>query len=126
MPARVKRRCAGQKRGVPIFSIRAILAVGLLAVLPLAGHAGEDAVPSPPGEILAGIADRPFETLGVRQGLPDDGLYAVVQDSVGFLWIGTRQGLALYDGYRVRTYRHDAADPASLPDESVRVLLPAE
>ncbi len=111
---------------MPIFSIRAILTVGLWAALPFACNAGEDAVPNPPGEILAGIADRPFETLGVRQGLPDDGLYSVVQDSVGFLWIGTRQGLARYDGYRVRTYRHDAADPASLPDESVRVLLPAQ
>lgn len=111
---------------MPIFPIRAALAAAFLAIVPLACLAAEDAVPNPPGDILAGIADRPFETLGVRQGLPDDGLYSVVQDSVGFLWIGTRQGLARYDGYRVRTYRHDPADPTSLPDESVRALLPAQ
>ena len=70
------------------------------------------------------MADRPFETLTTRQGLPDDALYAVTEDSLGFLWVGTRQGLARFDGYRVRTYVQSADDPASLPDDNVRALLP--
>lgn len=87
-------------------------------------YAGEDAVPNPPGDILAGMADRPFETLTTRQGLPDDALYAVTEDSLGFLWVGTRQGLARFDGYRVHTYVQNPDDAASLPDDNVRALLP--
>ena len=32
---------------------------------------------------------------------------AAVQDSAGFLWIATWEGLARYDGYEVRAYRTD-------------------
>jgi ligand-binding sensor domain-containing protein/signal transduction histidine kinase len=74
--------------------------------------------------MLAGMADRPFETITTRQGLPDDALYAVAEDSLGFLWVGTRQGLARFDGYRVHVYAQNAADPGALPDDTVRALLP--
>lgn len=70
------------------------------------------------------MADRPFEHLTTRQGLPDNSLYAVAEDSLGFLWAGTRQGLARFDGYRMHTYVQNADDAASLPDNNVRALLP--
>ena len=47
----------------------------------------------------------------------------VVQDDLGFLWIGTDDGLKRYDGYRVRDYRHDPKDPDSLPDSYIITLF---
>src|SRR5690349_8805658 len=33
-------------------------------------------------------------------GLPDKYITAICRDSRGLMWIGTRQGLCMYDGYR--------------------------
>ncbi|MCB0794934.1 MAG: hypothetical protein KDB88_09370, partial [Flavobacteriales bacterium] len=39
-----------------------------------------------------------FENLSNQQGLPDSKVNAVVQDNDGLVWIGTKAGLANYDG----------------------------
>ncbi len=39
-----------------------------------------------------------FRTLNVRQGLPSDGVRALMQDSYGFVWMGTDNGICRYDG----------------------------
>jgi len=77
-----------------------------------------------PGEVLAGLADLNFEVMGTAQGLPHDSVYGFAQDSRGFLWIATFGGLSRYDGYRLRNYTHDSHNPASLPDNNIRLLLP--
>lgn len=40
----------------------------------------------------------------MKDGLPDDGLHCLLQDHLGFLWIGTRSGLVKYDGYTFKVY----------------------
>ncbi len=49
--------------------------------------------------------DYRFERIGVRDGLPQSEVQQIMQDSKGFIWIATRNGLAKYDGYRFTTYR---------------------
>ncbi|MGQ2985450.1 ligand-binding sensor domain-containing protein [Flavobacterium sp.] len=39
-------------------------------------------------------------------GLPQGFIAAIVQDSKGFIWIGTRNGLARYDGRKFRNFYH--------------------
>jgi diguanylate cyclase (GGDEF)-like protein len=58
---------------------------------------------------------------GDTRALPDDRVQALLLDRSRRLWIGTAHGLALYQGLRddFATYRHDPADPSSLPDDSV-------
>ena len=80
------------------------------------------AQPAAPGRMLANLADLNFDNLGARQGLPHDSVYAITQDSAGYLWIATFGGLARFDGYRMRAYTHDPNNPASLPDNNIRVL----
>ena len=60
-------------------------------------------------------ADGPvrFVHLGVEDGLPDSQVHAFLRDHLGFLWIGTRDGLARFDGYRFTVYRHDPENPHS-------------
>jgi signal transduction histidine kinase/ligand-binding sensor domain-containing protein len=46
----------------------------------------------------------PFHNYSTRDGLPSDHITALCQDSKGFLWIGTSEGLSLYDGTTFRTF----------------------
>ncbi|GAB3015003.1 two-component regulator propeller domain-containing protein [Spirosoma pulveris] len=48
-----------------------------------------------------------FEQYNSRNGLPDDRMRALFQDSNGFLWVGTMNGLARYDGYSFTNYYHE-------------------
>ncbi len=41
-----------------------------------------------------------FEALSVEQGLAQNSVIAIEQDSRGFLWFGTENGLDRFDGYR--------------------------
>jgi len=61
-----------------------------------------------------------FDHITVEDGLPDNYVYSSVQDSRGFMWFGTHNGLAKYDGYRFTVYRHDLDDPESI---SSRLIL---
>lgn len=41
---------------------------------------------------------------GVENGLAGTTVYRVFQDSKGFIWVGTEQGLSLYDGHSFRNF----------------------
>ncbi|MEO5624121.1 MAG: two-component regulator propeller domain-containing protein, partial [Dokdonella sp.] len=75
------------------------------------------ACPNPPP------APPQFVPLTVAEGLPSSVVYKTVQDHDGFVWIGTQDGLARYDGVGFRVYRHDPADPASLLSNDVSAIL---
>jgi signal transduction histidine kinase/ligand-binding sensor domain-containing protein/ActR/RegA family two-component response regulator len=92
-----------------------LLTVLILISAPVAGHAD---LP----ERWAGLASVPFEVLDRSGGLPHDVITALVQDRKGFVWIGTEAGLARYDGYRLRVFRHVAGDRSSLPGNWVQSL----
>lgn len=64
-----------------------------------------------------------FVSLSIADGLPSSVAYKTVQDRDGFVWIGTQDGLARYDGVGFQVFRHDPADPASLPSNDVSALL---
>lgn len=44
--------------------------------------------------------------LNSASGLPDDNVRYLLQDSRGFIWMGTPGGLYRYDGYFYTTYKH--------------------
>ena len=54
---------------------------------------------------------------------PHRSIFALHQDVDGFLWIGTQDGLARYDGTEMRTFRHDPNDLESLSNSSVNVIF---
>jgi len=70
----------------------------------------------------ADMADTVFEHLRQRDGLPHAIATAVVEDRRGYLWAGTQEGLARWDGYRFRVYAANRADPGALPAGFVRAL----
>ena len=48
-----------------------------------------------------------FEQLTFEQGLYQSNITTLFQDSRGYLWIGTSDGLNRYDGYQFRSFRFD-------------------
>ena len=63
---------------------------------------------------LAGQEVLPFRHLTTGNGLPQGAVDVVYQDAMGFIWLGTRNGLLRYDGYGFRHYQHDPNNPDSL------------
>ncbi|NHZ35849.1 response regulator [Massilia rubra] len=63
-----------------------------------------------------------FEHIGLDQGLPHPVAMALAQDGDGFIWIGTQRGLARWDGYRMLSFVHNAADPYSVPADFIQAL----
>ena len=64
-----------------------------------------------------------FERLGRDEGLSQACVNCILQDSQGFLWAGTQDGLNKYDGYTFTVYRHDPTDPKSLNANVIYTLL---
>jgi ligand-binding sensor domain-containing protein len=56
-----------------------------------------------------------FDHLSTAEGLSQDIAWDVVQDSLGFIWIGTENGLNRYDGYEVQVFKHRPGDSTSIP-----------
>ena len=56
-----------------------------------------------------------FERLSLEQGLSQSAVHRVLQDSRGYVWMATEDGLNRYDGTAFKVYRHDATREASLP-----------
>jgi len=55
-------------------------------------------------------------------GLPSTEIAGIAQDREGYLWLATGDGLARYDGAGFKVWRHDPADPGSLPGNSLQAL----
>jgi ligand-binding sensor domain-containing protein/signal transduction histidine kinase len=49
----------------------------------------------------------PIKTYTTADGLPHDHINRIVQDSKGFIWFCTGEGLSRFDGYRFTTYGTD-------------------
>ncbi len=64
-----------------------------------------------------------FEHLTVRQGLSQGSVICILQDSRGFLWFGTLDGLNRYDAYGCTVFRHDAADSTSLNESFITSII---
>ncbi|MDC8011335.1 hybrid sensor histidine kinase/response regulator [Tahibacter soli] len=64
-----------------------------------------------------------FRRYGAAQGLPSSTVYKLAQDRDGFVWVGTQDGLARYDGVAFRVWRNDPDDPASIAGNEVSALL---
>lgn len=69
------------------------------------------------------LADTVFEYLARDNDLPNSTApTSLAEDGDGFLWVGTQNGLARWDGYHFRSYKADPRIPGALPDNLVRQL----
>ncbi|MDM8551556.1 two-component regulator propeller domain-containing protein [Desulfobacterales bacterium HSG2] len=89
-----------------------LLAISASAYV-MSARAG-DAPPTRAGQPLK------FRHLTTENGLSNDNVWGIAQDSHGFMWFGTFDGLNRYDGSTVKVFRHDPDDPRSLSDNTIR------
>ncbi len=64
-----------------------------------------------------------FEHIGIEEGLSNDNITAIFQDSRGYIWIGTADGLNKYDGYTFTKYRFDPFDPNSISQNWIYTIF---
>jgi signal transduction histidine kinase/ligand-binding sensor domain-containing protein len=66
------------------------------------------------------LAQQPEVTqYDVDQGLPQSLVRHVMQDADGFIWLGTGDGLARFDGSRFVVYKHDPHDSTTISNNSI-------
>lgn len=67
--------------------------------------------------------DLMFDRLSIENGLSQITVHSIMQDSKGFLWFGTEDGLNRYDGYNFLIYRYDPTDTNSISDNFIWAIF---
>ncbi|MEO0790778.1 MAG: two-component regulator propeller domain-containing protein, partial [Bacteroidota bacterium] len=63
-----------------------------------------------------------FERIASELGLSQNYISALCQDSQGYLWVGTKNGLNRFDGYRFEVFEHDPFDSTSLSGNYIKAI----
>jgi len=64
-----------------------------------------------------------FEHIGTSEGLSQINVFCIIQDSRGFIWIGTRDGLNRYDGYKFTIYNHSFQDDNTISNNQIADII---
>ena len=72
--------------------------------------------------LFAQINTIKFEHYASNEGLSYDNVKCIQQDTLGFLWVGTLNGLNRYDGIQFIQYSHDPQDSTSLSNDNITKL----
>ena len=83
---------------------------------PLQEHSSQQKIPL----ILENLK---FKHLSVEAGLSHSTVNCILQDSKGFMWFGTDDGLNKYDGYSFTVYKHNPDDPFSISHNQIWSLF---
>lgn len=65
---------------------------------------------------------RYFRMVPSADGLSQASVLSMVQDSIGFLWVGTKEGLNRFDGYEFINYKYDPKSENSLSNNEISCL----
>jgi ligand-binding sensor domain-containing protein len=63
-----------------------------------------------------------FKTFSTQQGLSQSSVLSLTQDPQGFIWMGTKDGLNRFDGYRFRTYKSESDNANSISNNEIIFL----
>lgn len=74
------------------------------------------------GAALAAVASL-YRSYQTDDGLSHNSVWAVMQDSRGFMWFGTNDGLNRFDGLNFKVYRRVENDSLSLGNNFIHCLL---
>ncbi len=64
-----------------------------------------------------------FEHITHEQGLSQSSVFSIVEDSIGFIWLATEDGLNRFDGLTCKVFRHDARDSTSVASSGIKKLF---
>jgi len=86
----------------------------LLLILMLTSIGPLSSQPNSFWEQLQDLSKMRFQTYNVEQGMPSRISIRTFQDSRGYIWVTTEEGLARFDGLRFKNYFFSSADSASI------------
>src|SRR6476659_8059266 len=69
--------------------------------------------------LMAQPSNASFLHYTTDQGLSNDHVLCINKDHLGFLWVGTVNGLNRFDGRTFKAFHHDPKNKASIPDDNV-------
>ena len=72
------------------------------------------------------ISNFHFRKYQVNDGLSHNSVNCIIQDSKGFLWIGTKDGLNKFDGMEFTVYRYSEEDEKSIGNNYIRSITESE
>ncbi len=58
----------------------------------------------------------------VDDGLPQTSISDIIQDSSGYIWLATEDGLIRYDGYEFKSFQHELGDSTSIRGSFVQLI----
>jgi len=64
-----------------------------------------------------------FKHISVEDGLPSNNIQSILQDSDGFFWFGTKDGLCRYDGYSFLNFTQSRFDSLSLSNNHITSII---
>jgi ligand-binding sensor domain-containing protein len=70
------------------------------------------------GSLQAQRNEMAIQRLNASDGLAENSVMCMLQDHLGFLWLGTQYGLHKYDGYTFKVYLPNPDDPGSIRSRS--------
>ena len=70
----------------------------------------------------AADTDMTFRHMGVAEGLSQNTVLSISQDRLGNVWMGTKNGINIYDGYEFHTFLPEKNDSLTLPNSSILAL----
>lgn len=70
-----------------------------------------------------GMNDPKFETYTTENGLSHNGIVCILEDSEGFIWFGTWDGLNRFDGEKFIAYKSRPGDNSTLKNNKIREIL---
>ncbi len=76
------------------------------------------------GSVYAETTEYSLEHWGVKDGLPQTSVNAIAQTEDGYLWIGTFNGLARFDGYRFSYFKSAEYGQIGLMTDRITFLRP--
>ena len=65
-----------------------------------------------------------FKSFSTHEGLSQSSVLSIAQDAQGLVWMGTKDGLNRFDGYRFIAYKNVPNDNNSISNNEVIFLLP--
>lgn len=74
-------------------------------------------------DLFCQASDIKFRQLGVEEGLSRTWVKCIHQDSRGFLWFGTTDGLNRYDGYQFKVYSYDINKTTGLNSSNIHIIF---
>lgn len=72
------------------------------------------------------FSQKQFQRITSAHGISQSEIYSFLEDSQGFMWFGTVDGLNRYDGYNVKVFNIDKDNPNSISNNTIRCLIEDE